>query len=279
MPPDSSGRIYGRRWRLLVGAGAERVEITNLRVAFKIQRSHKQDPSPGHIAVYNLAESTRSRLATKGLQAQLEAGYSNSLPLIYSGGIERVNDKREGPDRVTILECDDGSAALAQARVSKAFKAGARFTDVFKDLADSLGVNAGQALEQFKEGNFDRGLQQLANGLVVHGPAREALDQLARSVGIEWSIQNGELVYTRPGQPLPGQVVRLAHGSGLIGTPQRGEQGVVRAKSLILAGIEPARKVRLESEHVSGFFRVDAAVYNGDSHGDEWSAELECRPL
>lgn len=278
--------LYGRRWRLEVGAGGKRVEVTSLRTTFSIERHHKPEPGRAVIEVYNLGPDSRSRLSqdferelgagfVRDVQATLEAGYEHAFPLIFRGKIARVWHRRDGPDWVTTLEADDGARELATKRVRISFTEGTRVTDVFRSVASQLGLGLGNALKMFQEGNFSRSISQFAEGLVLSGSSRDVLEQLARSAGLEYSVQNEQLVFTRSGEPLAGQVVELSRDTGLVGAPEPGEQGLVRCRALIRPGLEPARRVHLQSASVDGFYRCASVTYTGDSHGVDWYADLD----
>lgn len=272
--------LYGRTWRLVAGqAGTLAIEVQQLRVVFKVERAHSPDANGASIQVYNLNRSSRDLLADDDTVAQLEAGYGTARPQIFKGRISKTTTKRNGSDRVTTLETEDGADQLAKARVSASFAAGARLADVFNTVKDDLGVGVGNAIEAFNEGNFTRALTQFSQGIVLRGNGREMIDRLTKAAGLEWSIQDEQLVITKPGEPLPGEAVVLSEGTGLVGSPEAGEKGIVRARALIQPGLDPARRVKIESDEIDGFYRVVRSTYTGDSHGPDWYCDLEVRPL
>ena len=71
----------------------------------------------------------------------------------------------------------------------------------------------------------------------------------------------------------------ISAASGLIGTPQVGEQGFVTLTSQIQPNLTPGYSFRLESRLITGFYRVEKATYRGDSWGSTWAVELEGKPL
>ncbi len=279
--------LFGRKWRLVAGPAeaSQQIEITALRIGFKVERGHKRKQNDSTIDIYNLGPDSRAKLsqdegatgARKAISASLEAGYEDAFPLIFQGKIHRVSHRREGPDWITSLEADDGPHQLMKARISKAFKAGTKVTDAFKAIADELGVGLGNALEEFKQGNFSRGITEYTEGLVLAGTGKDVIDRLMDSAGLEYSVQNETLVVTRKGYPLPGQAVLLSRDTGLIGSPHPGDKGILRCKALIRPGLEPARQVQLQAAAVEGLFRVERVVYSGDTHGTDWYAELDLR--
>lgn len=281
--------LYQRDWKLTVGrplgpGASDLQELTSfgtLRTSFEVERAHKlgKEPNSSAVSVYNLAESTRSKLGDKGLSMALEAGYVGFMTTIIRADIARVTHRREGPDWITRLEADDGGRGLAQTRVSLAFAAGARAEDILKTVARKLPIAMGKALEEAKSSNFQRGLEVFAHGFVASGNANQVLDDLARTTGLEWSVQNNELVITRPGYPTSDEAVVLGPDSGLVGSPMPGEEGKLQVKALIMPGLEPARKVKIISRTLEGFARIEKTKYSGDTHEEDWYATMEVTPL
>lgn len=276
-------QLYKRKWRLVAGTDNEQsIEVTALRVTFKVKRVHRAEANGSQISIYNLNKTSRARLSEaleKGLTATLEAGFENAFPLIFQGRIARVVHEHPGSEWISTLESDDGSAQLARSRITQAFKKGTKVSDVFATVANKLGVGIGNALEQFKEGNFERGITEFAGGMVLNGTGKAVLDQLTQTAGLEYSIQDEQIVVTRKGEPLAGQAALLSPETGLVGTPEPGEKGRLRAKALIRPGLNPPRRVELRTKRVSGFYRIDSTLYGGDTHGNDWYATLDLRRL
>lgn len=274
-------QLFGRRWRVVAGTpGEQAIEVTDLRVVFKIERHHKPEPNAASVEVYNLGQASRARLSSaieKGLKASIEAGYPGAYPLIFDGKIARVWHRRNGPDWVSHLEAADGARELGEARISQSFRAGASMADVFRGITDKLGVGVGNALEQFQSGNFKRGMNAFVEGVVIKGTGTDVLEEMMAKAGLEYSVQHGQLVVTRPGEPLAGQAVVLSRDTGLVGSPEPGEKGLLRCKALIRPGLDPPRQIQLQSVSASGLYRIDRTVYDGDSHGGNWYADLDLR--
>ena len=50
----------------------------------------------------------------------------------------------------------------------------------------------------------------------------------------------------------------------------------VQFKALINTDIVPGRVVRLESDWITGYYRVNTARFSGDMRGNEWYVECFC---
>jgi len=105
------------------------------------------------------------------------------------------------------------------------------------------------------------------------------LREMAKSANLDLSIQEGELLLTQVGQPLSTTAVVLSPTSGLIGSPQAGTKGEVKARALLLPGLKPKRQVEIKSELVSGMYVITKAKYTGDTSGNDWYADIICKGL
>lgn len=263
----------------LGGILVETIGGKGLRQSFKADHTEGSNPNTLEYMVYNLSADSRARLSEdKDLAVQIEAGYDNDqTDVIFFGGIERVSQVREGADWITRLESTDGGKELRQSKVSISFKDGARLLDMIKQVGRGMLTDAGN-IEELTQGDFGRTIQEYANGDALFGRAKDVLDRLCTAGGLDWRVQDGALEITKAGQPYGTDAVRLSPGSGLIGSPEPGEEGKLRATALIQPGLKPRRQVKIESEALSGFYVVSTVSYTGDTHGQDWYAALETVP-
>jgi hypothetical protein len=113
----------------------------------------------------------------------------------------------------------------------------------------------------------------------VHGNSGDELQKLLNSAGLEGSVQNGELQILPKGKPLNVLAVKLSPNTGLIGSPELGSKGVVKLVSLLNSEIYPGRKIQVLSESVTGFFRVEACSFIGQTSGNDWYTAIEAKAL
>ena len=120
-------------------------------------------------------------------------------------------------------------------------------------------------------------------GTVLSGNASRELTDLCRSVGAEWSVQNGAVQLLQIGEPLAGKAVELGPDSGLVGSPtidnKDAKKGsIVKATCLLIPDLVPGRKVTFKSvARLEGGFRIEEVTYRGDTSGRDWYAEIECK--
>lgn len=251
-----------------------------LRVSFKVEKSLESDANSAEVTVYNLRENTRGLLSQANIETVLEAGYVGDRHVIFRGKLDYGATVRNGPDWVSTFESTDGGKELRESRINVSFKS-VSVQEAMRQAANALGLDLGNLESKIAGGNVRGALQQLANGLVLSGPARGQFDKLTRSFGFRWSIQNEEIVLLKEGDDVldPNQAIVLNPDTGLVGSPQAGDKGIVSARALLVPQLQPGRKVRIEAALVDGFFRVERSVFTGDTWGPDWFVDIEAAPL
>lgn len=259
------------------------LRVSGLRIAFKVEKTLTKDPNTLDLVIYNLAASTRRQMQTPGAAVRLTAGYVGNVELLFSGDATIINHTRNGPDWVTRIQCGDGVKALRTARVNESFAPGTSVGAVLQRIAERTGLALGNTLDEIKKGNVRNALTEFSKGFVTAGIAGDELDKLAATFGREFSVQDGAIQLSTPGEAVGDLVVDLRADAGLIGSPEVAEASadkkrkrtIVKARSLIQQKLSPGRKVKLTSAAIAGFFRVEKVTFSGDTHAAPWYADLE----
>ncbi len=269
---------FGKSYRLQI----EDLQIENLlRVSFRIERTLTPDHNKAAIEIYNLSQSSRDRITKDRVTVKLEAGYQDRLGLLFTGDIlgGGVSHVKNGPDWVTKIQAGDGEQALRTSRVNESFGPKTKLVDVLGKMAGKFtGISADKAKARIKQGDFAGAFKEFANGFSSSGVLRDEFDTLMGDAGLQWSIQNGEMQVLAPGESTQDTAFEVGPGSGLIGSPEKGDKGAIKFRSLLQASIAPGRKVVLKSRSIDGTIIVSHVVYVGDTHGDQWFTESEGLP-
>jgi hypothetical protein len=268
-------KLFGRRASLTVGS----TKVSGLRIAFKVTQSPSKEPDTLEASIYNLTQDTRAKMSAAKATVELTAGYQANLDVIFRGDLRRAFTVAEGPDRITKIYAGDGEVAFRTGRINKAYKPGSGILDVIEDVAKSLKVDNKDAIDRIRQGKFREGLTQFFKGKSVSGNTADALDELLRGLGYQYSIQDGQLVVVPEDESTEHEAVALSPISGLIGSPEAGEDGRISITSLLQPRLKPFRKLKLESLLLNGFYRVEKAIHTGDTHGAPWYTQVEARPL
>lgn len=250
----------------------------NLDVAFSIERSLKPEPNTAEIQVWNLNEDNRSALEELDrVPVTVEAGYEEQTAMIFSGTIRTVFTTREGPDLVTTLQSGDAEKEYKQSRISLSLAPATPNPSVMQQITKALGIS---------EGNLGTVTPLLLGspvlfpqGGVLSGSASQIMTRVAQSLGFEWSIQEGALQLLQVNTSLAATAVQLTPDTGLVGSPSVDNEGVLSAQSLLIPEIFPGRLLVIESERLSGNYRVEKCAYSGNTASTEWYIDIEAKKL
>jgi hypothetical protein len=257
----------------------EDLDLSGFDAAFSVTRTLKATPNTCELRLYNLGQALRRELATKakdGLFVSIAAGFGDRLCQIYRGDLRDAFSVREDTGWVTTISSGDGEKARRTARVRRAFPRGTKVDVVLRALTESLGVGMGNtASALFGPKKLAHGSSEFVSGTVTHGSAATQLTEMLRSVGMEWSIQDGELQVLDKGRALAGEAIVLTPETGLVGSPEPGNKGTVKATVLLMPGLQPGTKVLIETSEVHGLFRLERVDYAGDTTQDDWLAHIE----
>lgn len=266
--------LFRRTYAVQVGT----LRITDLDVAFSVTRSLKREPNTAELSIFNLNETHRQQIREERvLPVQIEAGYGGNNALIFLGDLRDAHTERDGPDLVTMLSSSDGGRRTRGGRVNRSYGPNTSLRTVILGAAEALGVGLGNVEEAAARADLEGAGRLFSEGVVLSGNAAAELDGIMESSGLEYSIQNGQLQVLDRNQFLRGTAVRLTSDTGLIGSPSEASDGVVTAQCLMIPDVFPGRRVQFDSREVSGFFRVEVASYAGDSAGEDWGIEIECK--
>lgn len=271
-----------RAARLRVGAvGTLEKEYVGFRVAFKIEKNLESNPNTSTISIYNLNESSRARLEAKDAICSLDVGYGEELEQIFVGNVAKAFTKKVGTDFVTEVECGDGEKAFQEAKVDISFPPGATMQQVLDKVASSFkSVTSGgvKSIKNFLLTQF----KSFGTGLVLSGSSKDILDNLTKTAGLEWSIQDGELQFLEAGKGTLETAFEVSSSTGLIGSPGKikaasvdGPQGGIEFQVLLQPKLRPGRLVKISSAGVSGVYRATKVVHEGDNQGGTWLTKCE----
>lgn len=254
-----------------------------LDVAFSIERSLKPEPNTAEIQVWNLNANHRSQLEeTKGEAGQrvpvsVEAGYEGGFATLFVGTMRTVFTAREGPDLVTTFQTGDGEKEYQRSRINLSIAPATPNASIMQQITKALGIG---------EGNIATATPFLLSaplllpqGGVLSGSASQIMTRVAQSLGFEWSIQEGALQLLQARSPVAAAAVLLTPATGLVGSPSMDNEGILTAQALLIPDLFPGRLLVLESERLSGSYRIEKCVYSGNTAGPDWYVDLEAKKI
>jgi hypothetical protein len=293
-------RNWFRRYQLIAGAGAgaEGVSIDNittegLKVRFEITKSLMKEPNEAKFEVFNLNPQHALAFEEEYSQVVFNAGYVDNMKKLFEGNVMYCTNYRDKTEWITEIVCGDGDEFFRKAIVNKTYNAGT--TD--ENIVDDIRAQFGQTLR--------KGVMQLINklgslrGRTFVGSAQETLDEVAKTNGCNWSIQDGELQMVRADAMInPTSAVVLTPETGLLEAPERTDKGIT-ARALLNPEIQVNTAVKLDNSAMKtqsrqrksirkdqhgrvvdlnpdGIYKVFKVRHTGDTRANDWYTEVLC---
>lgn len=253
--------------------------IEGLRIQFKVTKAIDSEPNPGELTITNCAEQTRVNLQTKPLRLKIEAGFDDSPRHVFTGDLRHGYSELVDADWETKLLLGDGDQAWRYARVSKTYKRGTSVAAILQHAASTMGfiidakTLATPALQA-----------QVASGRALEGPTRDELTRLLAPYGYHWSMQDGQFQLLRDDETRADQARVISESTGMIGSPtfgapgKNGQAAPINVKCRLYPELTPGGRIVVQSRAINGTFRVEKLTHTGDTHGDDWTTEIEAKP-
>lgn len=255
-------------------------EIKDLRVQFRVRKDLEKTPNTCDVTITNLALSTRTDLETKPLNVQLEAGYDDVFRFMFLGDLRFAMTKMEGPNWHTLLQLGDADCHYKWARMNRSYGPNTTARQVIKDAAASMGMTLPKEVED--DADLD---EVFKGGTTAFGPTRDQLTKYLAPYGYSWSLQNGQLRVLRDDRTHADTYKVISEEFGMIGSPEfgsppkSGDPPHMTASMLLYPELMPGDKVELISKVKNGFFKIISVEHSGDTHGNNWSTEVELKPV
>ena len=277
----ASYQNFDRQYRLAAGqAGGTGFEIGEtsktqpvpIHVNFSLQKSDLETQNTGRVTVWNLNPSQLAVLNEKDCVVSLRAGYGNQLPLIFAGIVSYVCTSLDSADRKTEIEVIDNLVEVRDTYVTVSYNGTVNWKTIFDDVAAQMGVAISYS--------YNAEFVDISNGFSFVGLARDIMTKGCKCCNLSWSLQNGVMQVKRPGDVMSKEVFVLSPDTWLLGIPARvvltqedstAENQLGWDVEYFLNGaINIDDYVKLESETVTGFFRVYSLEISGDNVSGDW---------
>lgn len=277
----ASYQNFDRQYRLAAGqVGGTGFEIGEtsetqpvpLHINFSLQKSDLETQNTGRVTVWNLNPSQLAALNEKDCVVSLRAGYGNQLPLIFAGIVSYVCTGLDSADRKTEIEVIDNLVEVRDTYVTVSYNGTVNWKTIFDDVAAQMGVAISYS--------YNAEFVDISNGFSFVGLARDIMTKGCKCCNLSWSLQNGVMQVKKPGDVMSKEVFVLSPDTGLLGIPARvvltqedstAENQLGWDVEYFLNGaINIDDYVKLESETVTGFFRVYSLEISGDNVSGDW---------
>jgi hypothetical protein len=273
------------------GAG---LDLSELRIHFKISQSDFETPNSAEIRVFNLSQDTAQKIRKEYTSVTLQAGYqSGAFGIIFQGTIKQVRiGRQDQTDTYLDIFASDSDEVYNFGTINQSITAGTSPNDQIDQIAKAIGAQKGTI-------QFNTGLQDNIRGKVLYGMGRIQLRTLARTGLASWSLQNGKITMVPLTGYAKGEAVVINSQTGMVGLPQQTEDGVtvqcllnpkivIGTQVQLNEGTVQRAQVSLNLSSVNqteaafppvptdGFYYAMVVEHEGDTRDNEYYSTLTC---
>lgn len=286
--------LFNREAKLTF-SGVSIPDVTDLRIAFQVDKADGVVFNHALIRVYNLRAHSRNALARTVpyevpmadpvIAVSLHAGYAGNAVNVITGDVLRAYNYRAGPDWITEIEIYSGMAAATKAIARVSYNGKTTAKKVLEDILAPIGIDIKytQDAQATLEG-------QTVPSYTADGKSLTAANEFLSQFNLAFSIieQGQGLVYAKF-KPKNRQATRTNDNSfttknGLIGTPKLNRSGA-EIRSLLRPEIQLLQRIFVESQtiastiqnssNLSAEFYVKKVAHVGDTRSDDWYTDIQ----
>jgi len=246
------------------------LRMNELRIIFSIKKTRTREQNKSEIKIYNLSETSRTRIKEQGKHLKLFAGYKDDVGLIFRGDIREVAHVKNGTDIITTITAGDGDNSIENTAVNVTMGRGTPLIQHIDMLVEKLSPD----IKKGKYVGID-GLEGNKTATTFTGKVRDELDRLAEKYDFEYTIENHILNIVRNKQST-GLSEIISPETGMIGSPTAREDNKVEVKCLLNNNLKCNDLFRLESKFIKRDYRIEALTFDGDTHSvSQWTNQIE----
>lgn len=268
-------RLFKRAWTVTIGTA----QSDGLDLTFKIERKTRGAAGVATITIRNPGQDMIAA-AVDGAIVRLSAGYVDTpSPMLFSGVLRSAVVAHPRPERTLEVQARDVGGTYAEGAIlSRTYPADTAVSSIVSDAVAALGLGIGNLPNLTL--TLRAGSSTIPAAMAIHAPARRVLSDMLGGCGYRWSVQHGAVLALPRGRAGTSRGVSLSASSGLLEPPTwDARHRVLTARAQIQPGLEPGRRVRVESETARGDFEVRACTWVGDTAGADWYVEMELGAL
>lgn len=277
---------------VIVGTANKAISIKDLRITFEVQKSLISYPNRAVIRIYNLNETTRNQIKNEFTNVLINAGYENSVSLIFTGNIKNVYHHIDDVDTITEIYAGDGDEAWISSVVNFSSSASQSLIDTVSSIVETMpNITLGNLL------GLDQG-KVSSKTITFSGSSREALNQLADTYNFDWSIQNNIFETTVRGDAAQPQTTAtlISAETGMVGSPTVTELGadvtvflnpallpnrwiLIRASGSDISLGDPYFRIANKPTVAQGYYIINELLHVFDNRGDDALTKIKGRQV
>lgn len=291
---------FGRKISLILFKDEKALDLSQFRIRFNTTNADFESPNSLAIRVYNLSDQTIHKIQGEFSQVVLNAGYeTGNFGVIFQGSIKQFKIGRESnKDNYLDIYAADGDLGFNYGVVNTTLAARSTVQDQIRAIVASM---PDVEIDNIPDVISNKGNQVSLRGKTLFGMSRIRMRNIASTLDVSWSIDNGKVVLIPTRGYLPGEVVKINVLNGLIGVPERTEEGI-KLTCLLNSKLRIGGLIRLNNSEIAqlvqqnpedptvynfykgfqlnaplskdGTYRLYSVEHEGDSRGREWYSKL-----
>lgn len=261
-------------------------EVRDLNINFDVSKSSdsKKGQNSCVIEIYNLSKEKQRLLKQDYIACVLSAGYVDTqVKRLFAGQVTSATTRKSGTDTVTQIQMGTAYKELNHETLSKLIPPGKDYKYVIEQLAKDI---PGISRVAFNGTNIQ---SQVIDGYPLSGTPREMLDEIARAIDVEISIDDDVMYVADAGGTHTDDLNTayvLSRTIGMIERPyavsgdlrrtakDKAKKGGVQVKLLLNPDIVCGSIVKIEDEEYDGYYKVASLRSYGEYRGSNWYTEL-----
>jgi baseplate hub protein gp41 len=257
LPPFAGTQISVTKSLPPTAADQQGIDLSNLRIQFKVTAMDVDAPPTATIRVINPSDNTAQRIQKEFQSVTLQAGYENgNFGVIFQGTILRVKRGRlNNIESFVDIMASNLDAVYNFGVVAKTLKKGASLLDQTNAIAASVNSSAAAQVGgslQYSNLPSDLGTGgTLPRGKVLFGMARDKLNDVSDTNGSTWSVgPDGKVQILKLTGYAPGEAVVITSTTGMVGVPEATTQGI-EVKCLLNPMIKIGTRIQLDNASIN----------------------------
>lgn len=302
-----SDELFLRSYRLKVGRATGSLtykmrvgettpgESDGLRITFQVTHFAGGALSVAEITMYNVSPYAQRQMLGYGISKKyefisLEAGVGDLFGAVFVGQIVNVQRHLEdgGATKGIRFFCKSSAKERDQNLINLTLSPETDPVQIIEACAEPFGA------EIRFYGDFSD-LPRRSRGSVLQGSPTACLNELSATYGFRWMVENDAIKIIRNGFAMPFSGLVITSGSGMIGSPVVSDTEV-GIRYLLNPKLKLGDTIKLESMAPrfefsgaffydiprtigEGYYQINSLAFAGDSHGDQWEAQISCLRL
>lgn len=274
------------------------LDFSNFHVTFEISQATVSQPCTARIRIYNVAESTLAQIKGLGQRVIVEGGYMSHHGKIFEGNLVwKMTGADSQTETFVELTATSQWKAHKYAVVNVSLPAGSGTEEQLDEVVKAFkehGATSAKLPEL--QGS------QLPRGQAIFSMARDLMDEVAETTGMQWGYTDTGIVAVPNNGRLKDRAIVLNAQTGMENRPVV-TTGGIQVKCRLNPDLEIGRTVQLDNSTIqrsefqtgfgttqsfgnyaatnqmisaNGLYKVLSRVHTGDNYGSEWTTTIKC---